>query len=63
MGSPLGPVLAGILIIGLERPIIPTLGRSLFKWKIFLCVKIGTVNYILKELNDFHQNELEKNHK
>ena len=54
MGSPLGPVLAGILIIGLERPIIPTLGRSLFKWKIFLCVKIGTVNYILKELNDFH---------
>ena len=73
MGSPLGPVLAGIFMVELETSIIPTLGRSLLKWKryvddTFCCVKIGTVNDILNKLNGFHQNiqftyELDKNNK
>ena len=59
--SPLGPVLAGIFIVELETSIIPTLGRSLLKWKryvddTFCYVKIGTVNDLLNKLNGFHQN-------
>ena len=60
-------------MVELETSIIPTLGRSLLKWKryvdnTFCYVKIGTVNDILNKLNDFHQNiqftyELEKNNK
>ena len=60
-------------MVELETSIIPTLGRSLLKWKryvdnTFCYVKIGTVNNILNKLNDFHQNiqftyELEKNNK
>ena len=73
MGSPLGPVLASIFMVELETSIIPTLERSLLKWKryvddTFCYVKIGTVNDILNQLNGFHQNiqfnyELEKNNK
>ena len=73
MGSPLGPVLAGIFMVELETPIIPTLGRSLLKSKSyvddrFCYVKIGTVNDILNKLNGFHLSiqftyELEKNKK
>ena len=73
MRSPLGPVLAGIFMADLETSIIPTLGRSLLKWKryvddTFCYVKTGTVNGILNKLNGFHQNikvtyELEKNNK
>ena len=60
MGSPLGPVLAGIFMVELETSVIPTLGRLLLKWKIyvdntFCYIKIGTVN-ILNEWNGFHQN-------
>ena len=60
-------------MVELETSIIPTLGRSLLKWKryvdnTFCYVKIVTVNDILNKLNDFHQNiqftyELEKNNK
>ena len=63
-------------MVELEASIIPTLGRSLLKWKRyvdkkFCYVKIGSVNDILTnsdKLNDFHQNiqltyELEKNNK
>ena len=71
MGPPLGPVLAGILMVELETSIIPTLHKSLLKSEryvddTFCYVKIGTLNDILCELNGFHQNiqftyELEKN--
>ena len=73
MGSPLGPVLAGIFMVELETSTIPILGRSLLKWKryvdnTFCYITIGTVNDILNKLNGFHQNiqftyELEKNNK
>ena len=33
MESPVGPVLAGIFMANIETSIIPTLGRSLLKWK------------------------------
>ena len=36
MGSPLGPVLAGIFMVELATSIIPTLGRSLLKWKRYM---------------------------
>ena len=60
MRPPLGPVLAGILMVELETSIIPTLHRSLLKSEryvddTFFYVKIGTLN-ILCELNSFHQN-------
>ena len=73
MGSPLSPVLA---VIFMEEPIpkvVPTLGRSLLKWKRYVdhrfCYeKIATMNDILNKLNGFHQEvqftyELEKNKK
>ena len=73
MGSPLGPVLAGIFMVELETSVIPTLGRWLLKCKRYvdntICyVKIGIVDDGLKKLNGFHQNiqftyELEKNNK
>ena len=73
MGSPLGSVLAGIFMVELETSIIPTLGRSLLKWKRYVDVtfcyaKAGTVNDIFNKLNGLHQNiqftdELEKNNK
>ena len=73
MGSPVGPVLAGIFMVDFETSIIPTLGRSLLKWKRyaddrFCYVQIGTVNDILNKLKIFHQNiqftyKLEKNSK
>ena len=72
MGSPLGPVFAGIFMVELETSIMSTLSRSL-KWKryvdnTFCYVKIGTVNDILNKLSGFHQSikftyVLEKNNK
>ena len=35
MGSPLGPVLAGIFIVELETRIVPTLANMFFNWKGF----------------------------
>ena len=51
MGSPFGPVLAGIFMVELETSVIPTLGRLLLKWKryvdnTFCYVKIGAVNIL-----------------
>ena len=51
MESPLGSVLAGIFMVELETSVIPTLGRLLLKWKIyvdntFCYIKIGTVNIL-----------------
>ena len=51
MGSPVGPVLAGIFMVEFETSVIPTLGRLLFKWKryvdnTFCYAKIGTVNIL-----------------
>ena len=61
MGSPLGPVLAGIFMVELETTIVPTLTEYLLFWKRYvddtLCfVKKGFRQHILTELNKFHTN-------
>ena len=59
MGSPLGPVLAGIFMAELETRIIPTLGNMDLDWKMFVddtidYVKNGSIDIILSNLNSFH---------
>ena len=61
MGSPLGPVLAGIFMAELETRIIPTLGNMDLNWKMFVddtidYVKNGSIDIILSNLNSFHPN-------
>ena len=56
MGSPLGPILAGFLVVELETKIVPTLGNLLRKWKRYVdvtyrIVKTDSVNEILLKLN------------
>ena len=61
MGSPLGPVLAGILMVDLERSLVPLVTAELSFWKRYVddtitFVKIGTVDHILSMLNNFDPN-------
>ncbi len=36
MGSPLGPVLAGIFMVELEQTLLPTLTEDMFPWKRYV---------------------------
>ena len=36
MGSPLGPVIAGIFMVDLERNVIPKLSTHMTKWKRYV---------------------------
>ena len=59
MGSPLGPVLANILMVELEGVLVPNLNDHVKKWRCFvddsfLCVKCGLMGYVLPILNSFH---------
>ena len=61
MGSPLGPILADIFTVELKNNIAPVLQEYLSFWKQYaddtICfVKIGTINYITKILNNFDPN-------
>ena len=61
MGSPLGPVLAGIFMVELEKQIIPTLGNMVLNKKRFVedtigYFKNGRIDIILSKLNSFHPN-------
>ena len=61
MGSPLGLVLAGILMVDLERSLVPLVTAELSFWKRYVddtitFVKIGTVDHILSMLNNFDPN-------
>ena len=61
MGSPLGPVLAGILMVDLERSLVLLVTAELSFWKRYVddtitFVKIGTVDHILSMLNNFDPN-------
>ena len=60
MNSPLGPVLAGIFMVELERTILPTLRDHMSPWKRYVD---DTISYIKKEsiehvskLNGYHDN-------
>ena len=60
MGSPLGPVLAGIFMVELEKRIIPTLGNMVLNKKRFVEDTIGYFKNgridILSKLISFHPN-------
>ena len=52
MGSPLGPALAGILMVNLKRSLVPTLSVCITFWRRYVddtinSVKIGSVEYLL----------------
>ena len=58
MGSPLGPLLAGIFMVNLERSSIPQLNVYINFWRRYVddtitFVKIGSVEYLLSVLNNF----------
>ena len=59
MGSPLGPVLAGIFMVNLERLLVPKFNVYLNFWRCYvydsiIFIKIGYVEYLLSVLNNFH---------
>ena len=59
MGSPLGPVLAGIFMVTLERWLVPKLNACINFWRLYrdgtiTFVKIGSIEYLLSVLNNFH---------
>ena len=61
MGSQLGPVLANIFKVELERSVIPTLMDKIKCWKIYVddtlsYIKTDSIDYYLKILNGFHRN-------
>ena len=61
MRSPLGPVLAGIIMVELENSIVPKLNSHLQFWKRYVddtltIVKEGSINHVLQQLNSFHPN-------
>ena len=63
MDVPLGPVLANIFMVELERSLIPTLIDKMKCWARYvddtLCyIKTDSINYVLKMLNRFHRNIL-----
>ena len=59
MGSPLGPVLAGIFMIELERTILPTLRDHMSPWKRYVddtisYIKEESTEHVLSKLNGYH---------
>ena len=61
MGSPLGPVLAGIFMVHLQRSLIPVLKDQLSFLKQYIddtitFIKTGSAEYVLLILNSCHPN-------
>ena len=61
MESPLGPILAGILIVELENVLVPKLKQHIKYWRryvddTFVCVKNGSIEYVSLVLETFHLN-------
>ena len=71
MGCSLGPIIANIFRVELEKIIIPKLEREVKLWRRFvddtICfAKMDSLNYILLTINSFHKNikftmEIEQN--
>ena len=60
-GSPLGPVIASIFIVELERSLLPKLSFYMISWKRYVddtiaYVKRDAVDHILSVVNSFHDN-------
>ena len=61
MGSPLGPVLAGIFMVELERTILPNLREHMSPWKRYIddtisYIKEESIEHVLSKLNGYHNN-------
>ena len=61
MGSPLGPVLANIFMVELENSLVSTMREWISLWyryvdDTFTFVKKGGIDFILQQLNNFHEN-------
>ena len=61
MGSPLGPVLANIFMVELEREVLPTLAEHMLPWKRYVddtvsWIKETSVELVTEKLHSFHQN-------
>ena len=73
MGSLLGPVIAEIIKVELEKSLTPTLMEHMSPWKRYgddtiAVIKLSSIEHVLSILNSFHQNieftyELEENGK
>ena len=73
MDSPLGPVLAGIFMVELERTILPTLKEHMSPWKRYVddtisYIKEESIEHVLSKWNGYHENieftyEIEKDGK
>ena len=73
MSSPLGPVIAGIFMVELERTVNPKLSQHMLPWKRYVddtivWIKEESINFVTEQLNTFHVNiefthELEKENK
>ena len=61
MGSPLGPAIAGIFMVDLERNVIPKISIHMTKWKrhvddTITYINPSSIDYVLSVLNSFHKN-------
>ena len=61
MGSRLGPVLANIFMVELERNIIPTLSNDILLWERYVddtiyFTKLTSISKVLETLNSYHTN-------
>ena len=59
MGFLLGPVIADIFMVALERSLLPKLSSYMTSWKrydIIAYVKPDTIDHVLSVLNSFHEN-------
>ena len=61
MGSLFSPVLAGILMVALEKTILPTLREHTSPWKMYVddaisYIKEESIEHVLSKLNGYHDN-------
>ena len=59
MGFLLGPVIADIFMVALERSLLPKLSSYMTSWKrydIIAYVKPDAIDHVLSVLNSFHEN-------
>ena len=61
MGLPLGPVIAGIIMVELENTMAPRLSNHLHFWRrhvddTFTFVKEELITFVLEQLNSYHPN-------